>query len=161
MRSLNRDVYIALLLLGITCLYFWETSNIPDPGYASLGSDVWPRVILAPLFVLCVAYLIQSLRRGRTEGGEPFRFGVFFARYRNPVLCFVIFFGFLLVIDFLGMLIAGIIVTFLLLSAIGDRTPKAIMMHVLVSVISVGLVWSLFTFVLRLYMPEGELIRFY
>jgi len=161
MRSMNRDVNIALVLLAVTCLYFWESFNIPDPDYASLGSAVWPRVILVPLFVLVIAYLIQSLRRGATEGGKPFSFGAFFTQYRNPISCFVIFFAFLLVIDYLGMLLAGIIVTFLLLSAIGDRTPRAIAMHAVVSVVSVGLVWSLFTFVLRLYMPEGELLRFY
>lgn len=161
MRSLNRDVVIALVLLAVTSLYFWETFNIPDPGYASMGSALWPQVILVPLFVLCVAYLIQSARKGPTEGAEPFRFGAFVTRYRNPILCFAIFFVFLLFIDYLGMLIAGVLVTFFLLTALGDRTPRAIAMHVAISVVSVGLVWSLFTYVLRVYMPEGELFRFY
>jgi putative tricarboxylic transport membrane protein len=161
MRSLNRDTVIALVLLAITSLYFWETFNIPDPGYASMGSAVWPRVILVPLFVLCVTYLVQSLRRKAEADGKPFSFGTFFATYQNPIYCFIIFFIFLLVIDYLGMLIAGVLVTFALLTAIGNRTPKALLLHLIISVVSVGLVWSLFTYVLRLYMPEGELFRFY
>ena len=161
MRSLIRDTVIALVLLAVTSIYFWETFNIPDPGYASMGSAIWPRVILVPLFVLCVAYLIQSLKRKAEADGEPFSFRGTLAMYQNPIYCFVIFFIFLLVIDYLGMLIAGLLVTFALLTAIGNRTPRALLMHLVISVVSVGLVWALFTYVLRLYMPEGELIRFY
>ena len=72
-------------------------------------------------------------------------------------MCFVIFFVFLLTVEYLGMLIAGVMLTFILLTAIGNRTPKALALHVAISVASVGLVWSLFTFVLRVYLPEGEL----
>ena len=161
MRSLNRDVVIALVLLAVTCAYFWETFNIVDPGYGSMGPKFWPRIILVPLFILCVTYLIQSLRRGAAEKGEPFSIGVWFGKYRNPIYCFAIFFVFLLVLDYLGMLIAGVLVTFALLTAIGERTPRALALHVAISVISVGFVWAIFTFVLRVYLPEGELIRVY
>ena len=161
MRSLNRDVIIAVLLIAVTCTYFWETFNIPDPGYGSMGSEVWPRVILVPLFVLCLTYLVQSIRRGAAAKGEPFSIGAWFGKYQNPIYCFGIFFVFLLFLNYLGMLIAGVLVTFALLTAIGERTPRALAMHVAISVISVGLVWALFTFVLRVYLPEGELLRVY
>jgi putative tricarboxylic transport membrane protein len=59
------------------------------------------------------------------------------------------------------MLIGGILLTFCLLTAFGNRSPRAILLHVAISVVSVGAVWSLFTFALRVYLPEGELIRLY
>ena len=68
---------------------------------------------------------------------------------------------FLLFLNYLGMLIAGVLVTFALLTAIGERTPRALALHVVISVVSVGLVWALFTYVLRVYLPEGELLRIY
>jgi putative tricarboxylic transport membrane protein len=161
MRSLNKDTVIALVLLAITCIYFWETFNIPDPGYASMGSAVWPRVILVPLFVLCVAYFFQSLRRRAGEEDESLSFGTWFAKYRNPIYCFALFFVFLLVLNYLGMLLAGMLLTFALLTAIGNRTPRALALHFAISVVSVGLVWALFTYVLRVYLPEGELLSIY
>ena len=160
MSWVNKDSVIALILTAITCIFFWDTFYIPDPGYASMGSDVWPRVILVPLFVLCVTYFVRSVRQPATEG-EWVSLGTVISTYRNPIMCFAIFFLFLLTLDYLGMLIDGILVTFLLLTAIGNRTPKALALHALISVVSVGLVWSLFTFVLRVFLPPGELFNFY
>lgn len=161
MKSLNKDTVIAVVLTATAAIFFWETYNIPKFGYASIGSEVWPRIILVPLLVLCVVYLFQSLRQktaARAEGGG---LGGFFVRYQNPILGFLIFLGFLATIDYLGMLLGGVLLTFCLLTAFGNRTPRALLLHVVISVVSVGAVWSLFTFALRVYLPEGELIRFY
>ena len=161
MSSLNKDTVTALILFAITCAFFWETFNIPNPGYSSMGSAVWPRVILVPLSVLCVVYFVQSLRRKATVKGRTGGIATLIGEYRNPIMCFSIFFLFLLTINFLGMLIAGILLTFLLLTVVGNRTPKALAMHLVISLVSVGLVWTLFTFILRVYLPEGELLRIY
>ena len=161
MGSLNKDAAVALVLLTATCAFFWETFNIPDLGYASMGSAVWPRVILTPLFILCVLYLVQSLRRQASAEGTSGGLLATISKYRNPIMCFVLFFVFLLTVDYLGMLIGGVLLTFALLTAIGNRTPKALAMHVVISLAAVGIVWSLFTFVLRVYLPEGELFSVY
>ena len=162
MGSLNKDSAAAILILFITGAFFWESFNIPQLDYASMGSEVWPRVILVPLFILGLLYLVQSLRQAPAEDdGSPSGLLAGIVHYRNPIMCFVLFFIFLLSVEFLGMLIAGILLTFALLTAIGDRTPRALMIHVVISVAAVGLVWSLFTFVLRVYLPEGELFSVY
>ena len=161
MKSLNKDAVIALALFAITGLFFWETYHIPDPGYASIGSEVWPRVILVPLFVLCAAYFFQSIGRKAVADGRKLGFAGFFMAYRNPILSFVIFFVFLATLDFLGMLIGGTLLVFALLTVMGDKTPKAFLIHAAIAIISVGAVWSLFTFALQVYLPEGELLHLY
>ena len=161
MGSLNKDTVIAVVLIAITSVFFWETFNIPELGYASMGSEVWPRVIMTPLLILCVVYLVQSFRKKAAADGKSVSLGTVISDYRNPIMCFVIFFVFLLTVEYLGMLIAGVLLTFILLTAIGNRTPKALALHVAISVASVGLVWSLFTFVLRVYLTEGELFSVY
>ena len=161
MKSLNKDTVIAVVLIAITAIFIGETFNIPKFDYASIGSEVWPRIILAPLLVLCVIYLLQSLRQKATAEGKPFSIRGFFQQYQNPIMGFLIFLAFLASLDYLGMLIGGILLTFCLLTAFGNRTPRALLLHVAISVISVGAVWSLFTFALRVYLPEGELIRIY
>lgn len=168
MNRINRDTFIACILLAITALFFWETFNIPTPEYASIGSDVWPRVLLVPLFVLGLIYLVQSLRqqqRADEDTGDPevTAGGVlgFIVRFRNPLSAFAIFFLFLLTIDYLGMLIGGIALVFLLLTVLGHHSPRHLALNATVAVLSVGLVWSVFTYLLRVYLPQGELLQIY
>ncbi len=158
-----RDTAIALVLIAVGALFFWETFNIPQLDYASIGSEVWPRVILVPLIVLSVIYLAQAVRghyRSETSGatGGPL---ALLSKYRNPIACFAIFFVFLLTVDYLGMLIGGSALVFGLLTVLGHRTPKAVAVHALVAVGSVGAVWALFTFGLRAYLPQGEILQLY
>jgi hypothetical protein len=160
MKLVNKESVVAAILLFVTGVYFWETFNIATPDYASIGSDVWPRVILIPLLVLTTIYLFQSIRRP-PPAGEQRSVKEWLAAYQNPISSFIIFFIFLLFLDYLGMLIAGVLLVFALLTVLGHRTPKALVVHAAIAIVSVGLVWSLFTFVLRVYMPEGEILRLY
>jgi len=161
MKSLNKDAVIAVLLCVIAALFYWETYYIPVYEYASIGSEIWPRVILVPLLALCVAYFVQSIKKGKTEGGGISGIGDFFRTYQNPILSFVVFFIFLLTLDYLGMLIGGVLLVFTLLTVLGYKTPKALLIHAAIAIVTVGAVWSLFTFVLQVYLPEGELLRLY
>jgi putative tricarboxylic transport membrane protein len=161
MKALNKDTVIALLLLAIAALFFWETYNIPTFEYASIGSEVWPRIILVPLFILCGVYFFQSLRNKSEATGPRLGIGGIIVKYRNPILSFLIFFLFLLTVDFLGMLIGGSLLVFALLTVLGHRSPKYLLLHAVIAVVSVGAVWSLFTFALRVYLPEGEILRLY
>lgn len=164
MHRITKDTVIATILLVVVALFYWETYNIPEFEYASIGSEVWPRVILVPLFALCVIYLVQSLRAGAPAGAAP-RGGSgvlrFLATYRNPIAAFAVFLVFLLTIDYLGMLLGGTALVFALLTVLGHRTLRAIAMHAVIAAVSVGLVWSLFTYVLRVYLPQGEILQLY
>ena len=161
MKLLNKDVVIAVLLFAVAALFYWDTYSIPKFGYASIGSEVWPRVILVPLFVLCGIYFFQSLKKRKTAEGGIAGVGDFFRTYQNPIFSFVIFFLFLLTLDYLGMLIGGTLLVFALLTVLGHKTPKFLLLHAVIAIISVGSVWSLFTFALQVYLPEGELLHLY
>jgi hypothetical protein len=161
MKLYKRDAVIAVVLMVITALFFWESYSIPTFEYASIGSEVWPRVILVPLFVLCVVYFVQSIRHAVPPEKKLSGVGEFLAAYRNPIMSFVIFFIFLWTLDYLGMLIGGTLLVFALLTVLGHRTPKALLLHATIAIVSVGAVWSLFTFALQVYLPEGEILRIY
>jgi predicted membrane-bound spermidine synthase len=59
-----------------------------------------------------------------------------------------------MVIPYLGMLVGGMLFVFLLLSALGGWRP--ILLHAAIALISVGGMWTLFTFALRVILPRGE-----
>ena len=110
---------------------------------------------------MSVVYLLQSLRPQEAETSEASSSEQpgFFQRHLNAFVCFGIFALFLLTLDYLGMLIGGVLFVFLTLSALGNRTPGDILKHALIAVISIGAMWAIFTFGLRVFLPEGELLR--
>ncbi|MEE9194231.1 MAG: tripartite tricarboxylate transporter TctB family protein [Alphaproteobacteria bacterium] len=164
MSRLNRDTVIAIVLLVFIGTFFWTTFDIRQPDYGILMPSVWPRVILSALALLTVIYLGQSLRgtfvepETETAGGG---FRAWLRRYRNPLWCYVLFLAFLLTLPVLGMLIGGVLFVFCLLTALGGYTRDKLLFHATVSVLAVGLIWSIFTFALHVFLPQGMIFTVY
>ena len=83
--------------------------------------------------------------------------GGWLRHYRNPLWCYGIYFLFLATLPVLGSLIGGILLIFLLLSVIGGFGRRQLLLHGAVAVIAMGAMWSLFTFGLRVILPQGEI----
>jgi hypothetical protein len=158
LSRLNRDVYIAILLLLLCGAFFAVSFDIREVDYGILTPAAWPRIILVALTVLSVVYLVQSLQRGApTDGAEPFSIRGVLNKYRNPLWCYVLFLLFLLTLDYLGMLIGGVLFVFCLLTVIGGASVKNLINHGLIAVIMVGAMWALFTYALGVIFPQGEI----
>ncbi len=160
MMSLNREVVIAALSLAACGILGWSSFSIRDPGYGTLAPAAWPQMVLVVLAVLSAIHLFRSAMGGAGDAeaapaGGSRSIGDFLAHYRNPLLCYAIYFVFLLTLPVLGALIGGILLVFLLLNILGGWSPRALMQHALIAVISMGAMWSLFTFGLRVILPEG------
>jgi len=154
--AINRDTAVAVFLLLFSGVFYAASFQIEQTSYATIGAEVWPRLILAVLFVLSTVYLFQSVRMG---GGEAAKQEAgFFARYRNAILCYGLFLAFLLTLDIFGMLLGGIAFVFLALSVLGERRPKQLAIHAGVAIVSVGAMWAIFTFALRVILPEGTIL---
>ena len=156
MGRLNRDTIIAMFLLIVWSVFLWASFDIRVVDYGTMEANVWPRGILAVLYVLTALYLLQSIRAGSDpEPSEPFTVVGWLKKYRNPIWCFALYLTFLLTLPIFGMLIGGILLVFMLLNILGDRTPRAIAIHAMIAVISIGGMWSVFTFGLRVLMPSS------
>ncbi len=171
MGRLNRDAIIAIVLLMACGVLFWSTFSIRTPDYGQLSPSTWPRVILAALALLSVIYLIQSLRRapdsepgpGPDEDGAPRRPGLlgWILYWRNPIWCFVLFFAYLVTLPVLGSLIGGVAFVFTLMCVLGGWTPKHLLQHAALALITVGGMWSIFTFGLGVLLPSGMIFSPY
>lgn len=149
MRKINVDTSIALFLL-LLCGGLWrETFYFRVSPYSTMSAGVWPRVIIALLAVLSFIYLLQSLRAANSAIPRM--------NHRNAILCFGLFTLFLIALPYLGMLIGGILFVFLLQTALGPRDRKSHWIHLAVAVASVGGMWAVFQFGLRVILPEGFL----
>lgn len=163
MPRVNRDTLAAIALLVLTGVFFVSTFDIRTPDYGTLGPATWPRIILGALAVLVLIFLVQSAKRGPDEGlpsaeapgGESLADTVL--GWRNVFWCFALFLAYLLVLPWLGMLVGGTAFVFLLLTVLGGWTPRLIAVHAAIAVLTVGGMWSLFTYVLDVFLPRGEL----
>ena len=163
MVRINRDVVVAVVLLLICGIFFWASFDIRQPDYGSLKPSTWPRVILALLALLSLVYLAQSLKgagdQAEIDEDKPRDVRGWLAYWRNIFWCFALFFAYLVSIPILGMLIGGVLFVFLLLGVIGGWTWQNVILHAGVALLTVGGMWSLFTFGLGVLLPPGEILN--
>jgi hypothetical protein len=167
MGRLNRDAVIAIVLLTACGILFWSTFDIRAPDYGQLKPSTWPRTVLAALTLLCLIYLIQSVRNGpaaadeyddREDGPAPGTGLVgWIAYWRNPLWCFGLFFLYLVTLPYLGSLIGGVAFVFTLMGVLGGWKPASLVQHAALALITIGGMWSLFTYGLGVFLPQGEI----
>jgi hypothetical protein len=172
MGRLNRDAVIAIVLLMACGILFWSTFSIRVPEYGQLKPSTWPRVVLGVLTLLSAIYLVQSLRRGPTPVDEPGRGDAnsgdgapgpkpgligWILYWRNPLWCFGLFFAYLMTLPVLGSLIGGVLFVFTLMGVLGGGNAKNLLQHAALALISVGGMWSIFTYGLGVILPPGEI----
>jgi putative tricarboxylic transport membrane protein len=159
MRRLNSDTIIALLLLVVCGELLRQTFFFRVPPFATMGSEVWPRLVIGTLALLSVIYLVQSLvpaaAKAETTSARPEakRFS-----HRNAIICFVLFTLFVVTLPWLGMLLGGIAFVFLMQEFMGPRDMRSRVTHLAVAVISVGGMWAIFSFALRVILPQGVVL---
>lgn len=165
MRKPNRDVLIALVLLVVCGVFLVKSLDIRDTPYASVQPWVWPQIILV-LLTLCVLVLMwQALMREppsrpAEESRRPAGLVGWLLHYRNPLICYLLFFLFLASMPLLGTLISGTLFVFLTLSVLGPPRVSLLPIHLAIAVVSVGAMWAVFTFALKVFLPEGEILQF-
>jgi len=160
MNSVNRDSIIAILLLVMCGTFFVASFDIRVPNYGTLPPTAWPRAILTFLSILSAIYLVQSIKNPpestKTTGGLK---GLI-SEFKNPIWCFALYLAFLITLPVLGMLIGGILFVFCMLTVLSGAGRSKYLLHSVIAVLSVGLMWSLFTYALNVMLPEGMLISF-
>ena len=161
MRRLNQDAIIAIILLLVTGVLFWSTFSIRNPDYGVLAPSAWPRTIIIGLGILSAIYLLQSIKDGpdsvngaETTDRDP-GFKAWLIYWKNPIICFFIFFLYLVTLPILGSLIGGVCFVFGLMSLLGGIAPRDMALHAVLSLATVGGMWSIFTFGLDVLLPTG------
>ncbi|MEH6403655.1 MAG: tripartite tricarboxylate transporter TctB family protein [Sneathiella sp.] len=157
---LNRDVYVGIFLLLTCAVFINATFEIKAPLFGQMSSALWPRIIITPLAILSAAFLIRSLRLKEPEWEQKGSLINWFHYYKNPIKCFVLFFVFLVSLPYLGMLLGGVAFVFSMLCLLGGWTPKKLVLHASVAILFVGIMWSIFTFVLGVILPQGEIFLY-
>ena len=160
MARSKRDIIAAGFLLVLTCVFYAATFTIKQTSFGTVGSEVWPRAILIGQGVLCILYLTNALRgHHQSDVARGGGLAGWFSTYRNALICFGMYGVFLVTLPYLGMLIGSIGFVFLLLNFLGGWGARRMASHGAIAVIAMGGMWAVFTFGLRVILPEGEILQ--
>jgi heme/copper-type cytochrome/quinol oxidase subunit 2 len=163
---MNRDFWTSLFLIFLSFVLYRESTFIEDVDYGSMKADVWPTFLVMLLIVLSISMLVKSLMEYRqatqsstqdNENAEQTDPVTGWTWLLNPMIVFVLFFLFLITLDYLGMLIGGIFFTFITMTLLGQISWRTVPIYFAISVISISGMWAIFTFGLRVMLPEGVL----
>lgn len=158
---LNKDTSTAIVLLLICGALLINTFQMPPPMFKQMPATLWPRLILVPLTLLSLLLLVRSQRVEIDDSVEIRSLSEWFAYYKNPIVCFFLFFLFLITMPLFGMLIGGLLYVFITLSFLGGWSPRLMLQHAMISVFFVVGMWAIFTQLLGVFLPEGILLRVY
>lgn len=163
MGTLNRDTIVSIFLLLFCGFLIWAGGQIRDPQFGELSPAAWPKAVTWVLTAFCLIYFFQSLMAGQqAPKADPDRepgLAGWLKYYQNPIACFALYFAFLYTLPFFGTLVGGSLLVFALMSLLGGIAPRQIALHAVLAVISVGVMWSIFTFGLRVLLPRGDLFQ--
>lgn len=159
MTLINRDTIVAFLLILLSVALYAATYDIRglmmDP---TMGPELWPRVVVGLMGLLSVIYLVLSMRGRYTEQAAerpPLH------HFINPVGCALSFGLFMVLLPYLGFFVGGFIFIFVLLTFLGGWNPRSLVLHLAISAGAIAITWAMFTHVLRMYLPQGTLLRLF
>ena len=159
--NIKKDTIVAISLLLFCGIMINSSFDIEDPGYQGMKASFWPTIVLCLLSIMCLVMLIKSVvteAENNLNSNDTNLINVFF-KFKNASICFLMFVLFLAFLDYLGMLIGGVLFVFGLLTMLGGFELKKIINHLIISIITIGIMWSIFTFGLKVILPEGEILR--
>ena len=159
--NIKKDTIVAIFLLLFCGIMINSSFDIEDPGYQGMKASFWPTIVLCLLSIMCLVMLIKSVitePENNLNSNDTNLTNVFF-KFKNASICFLMFVLFLAFLDYLGMLIGGVLFVFGLLTMLGGFELKKIINHFIISIITIGIMWSIFTFGLKVILPEGEILR--
>ncbi len=159
MRQSTSDICVGIALLLFCGVMITASYDIRDLGFGGLKPETWPRAVLWALAAVSAVFLGKSVWAWRQEAAPDEATKIELSKYTNAIWCFALFFAFLYTLDFLGMLLGGITFTFALLCVLGGISPRKLAIHALISVVTIGAMWSIFVFGLKVMLPEGQVLH--
>ncbi len=137
--------------LTVAAVLYWLGSSASSPE-----AYLFPRLISSGMAALAIAILASTWGRP-AEGRQPVRPSVPWPTLIPVLLVFVMY---LWAMEAVGFYVAGFAAFVLIVSVYAPDpfSPKAIMKRVAVSVVFIGILYSIFALLLRVQTPRGVLV---
>ncbi|WP_417588907.1 tripartite tricarboxylate transporter TctB family protein [Pararhodobacter oceanensis] len=158
---MKREAFLGAATVLLCAVLYYQTTLIADYGFAQVGADVWPKMILGAIAALALLQMALGLYRPRSRVGSEVSPAGARPDWRGsalvPLTVFGAIIGFALLVPFAGFTVSGLLMVFVLLTVIGPKTPRAIAAHAAIAAVSVLSVAFFFSYVMGVLLPGWAL----
>lgn len=151
---MTKNKTIGLILFVISVIFLIATASLPTSKYgSSVGANIFPYIASSGLLLCSVALFF---RRETEKDKQPF---LDKAGWLRILMITVILVLFPIMLTYLGFIVASLFMLFMLtlLFDLEKKTKK--WFAAVVSILTTGVLYVLFQFVLNTRLPVGELFK--
>ncbi|MDV2682877.1 tripartite tricarboxylate transporter TctB family protein [Alkalihalophilus lindianensis] len=165
MLKLSNDGVASVFLLAISVLMFVATYSIQQMTVSNIGADFAPRLVAVGLFILSVILLITSIRKQKNpkatleeevEEDEEIDASQPISK-KSVLLTTGLLIGYVALIPIIGFLLMTAIYLFLQMYVLAEKSHRNIVLFLVVSIVSSGLIYYCFKSIFYLRLPAGIL----
>ena len=146
------DIIGGLVIVALSVYFYIRTLSFPViTGYEKMGGEFWPRFTLVGIIFMAIIVMIDGFlkaRRGMPSKGRSPEYG----NTMGVAICGFIVFFFILLIPYIGFLLAAFVGMMALMSAFGERKKLVVLCY---SLVMVGMIYLLFGKFLLVPLPRG------
>lgn len=165
MLNLYKDIYASVFLLITSSIMFVATFSIKKLTISKIGADFAPRLVAIGIFILSIILLINAIRllknpqtavvveagdEEEDDSKEPIS-------KQTLVGTLVLLIGYVALIPSVGFLIMTAVYLFLQMYLLAEQAHKNIILFLVISVLSSGIIYYVFKIVFYLRLPTGIL----
>lgn len=161
----NHDAFASVFLLAVSVLMFIATYNIQQMTVSAIGADFAPRLVAGGLFILSFIMLITSIRKQKNpaaqaeeESDEDTEADQSVPISKKSVLLTIgLLIGYVALIPIIGFLLMTVVYLFLQMYILAEKSQRRIVLFLVISVISSGVIYYCFKNIFYLRLPAGIL----
>lgn len=142
--SPQSDRWIAVLLLAVSAMMFYETTRFPSLSWDPAGMALWPRLLIGCLAVVCVWHIVKGCVGDAMEPPT-----------RRALLLIAFCAAYLAGLAYLGFFIANAVMVAGLNLWYRRLTPRAIAEAIVTAIVATGLIYLVFEYSMGIEMPRG------
>jgi len=163
---MKADKSIGVLLILFSAFMYWQAGRLPAGTFGTGGADFVPKIIFVLLALSGAILAAGAYFKTRTPveaGGKIQKKSPgaaakeILAAHKSVITAFLVFFGYVILMYYLGYLIATAVFMPVMMWVLGPRTLKS---AGIIAVVTVGVVlgiYVIFEKFLKIFLPSGNL----
>jgi hypothetical protein len=166
---MKEDKIIGIILIVFSAFMYSQTLDFPEAVFGTKGAGFFPKILFS-LLALAGAALIANafIRERKKTGGSPAerkgpappfrdRVGKSLSSYSQVILSFTLVFVYIVIMDYLGYMVATLAFMVTLMWFLGPKRRKDIPLILVISCGMTFIIYFAFLELLQIFLPEGNL----
>jgi putative tricarboxylic transport membrane protein len=154
---MTKDRAFSLTVLIFVAVMYTETYNFPEKSnWEMFSTAFYPRILLGMIGVLSLIQLLRSfkVKPVQKKPSSESKEGTFWSKHGKIIGLFLIFGLYVFLLPIFGFILATILYLFTSQAILmGIRKPKLLAINSVVTLGTTGIVYQIFTNVLRVWLP--------